>query len=566
MTVHSKEVLEQELWSHKASKGLGTILDEIRREAVYQAQQLGVADPDNAAADALEHLVLQVAEHVEKFVRVVPPEVVPPEVEAGKVMVRVYAQEFRWWARAVIRNRLYSILRAQRSHMSVQGVTVEQLEFYAEQNAELSGSDSPWSADYETLLEERDKLVILLDLLLEMKESHRDLILGRMAGFTRLQLEEQVGFTPGSQSVIVNRQRPRFEARPKELEVGRQTLFQPPELDLPLTGPDTPLLSRALVALKEQPGTRLLGAVQRLKGGLKPSFQARLAGFWDCVTATCLELELKEQSTRIQQGRERIENFLLSRERGSGASSGPHTPLPPSGSKPSNRRINAMQPSENHRHVNRLHKLSEEAPEQALLALLEDPAVFSGLSRGRARMLAQARETRDAHLTQQVSLVDRLLSLATDAIDEAARWLEIPVMQPLAIRGEATSAPQTERQQSVPLVFSEELRQGNNPHCFVWQLEGQELRLLYPRLPSDPLRRRELAGQTFLARRSMEQPDICLLLMQVRSEALATQLKTMARREGELQAWLASHLLTEASTDVEVQRVTLHSATTSDVG
>lgn len=524
------------LWAQPSSSGRGTLLDEARREAQLQSVQLKMSDPDNDAAEAMAHLLSQLPAFVHLFVQ--PDGTVEPA-------------SFRKWSRTVLRNRLLELKRKLRPERGLQPVEPEIPDT----------PDRPWPTDVESMLTERDKLLLLLELLLQLDEPKRDLLLARMAGFSRSQVTECLPYTEASQSVVVSRLRAQFQTRPTEFEAERSRLYDDPSNDPPLAGPDVPLLTQALMALEAPAGTHLLLGTLRLRKDLKLVFQSRLAGFWDCVIASGLALALADARSRVLEGREKLEAFLANRQRGAGHT---HRSAGASAHKGiSTMKSHLPRPSDTAQRMGGLLELADRDPAQALAQLMADPEVSRALARGRKRNRAQEAQAQEARAvepratqTEQQplrSLAERLWALAGDALADAQSWLELPLGSALAVRGvgEDPAQPIATDPTGVEafpssnaayrvVTFTPALAKIPDACTFVFQLEGEQLTLVYPK-PHEPCENALLPGRSFIVRGSVASTEVRLLVVQVEAAQLP-RFASGVEREVVLVAWLRGRL------------------------
>lgn len=534
------------LWAHPASSGRGTLLDEARRESQLQSIQLKMSDPDNDAGEAMTHLLSQLPAFVHLFVQ--PDGTIDPA-------------SFRKWSRTVLRNRMLELKRKLRPERGLQQVEPELLDTFAARSAEADTPDRPWPTDVESMLTERDKLLLMLELLLQLDELKRDLLLARMAGFSRSQVTECLPYTEASQSVVVSRLRAHFQARPTEFDAERPRLYDDPNNDPPLVGPDVPFLTQALKALGAPAGTHLLLGTVRLRRDLKLVFQSRLAGFWDCVIASGMELALADARSRVLEGREKVEAFLANRQRGTGRPDGSSGASATKGIP--TMKSHTPRRSDTAQRMSGLLELADRDPAQALAQLFQDPEVSRGLARGRRHnraqeaQAAQASEARaqQAQLEREplLSLAERLWKLAGEALADAQSWLELPLGSALAVRGvgEDPTQPVATDPTGVEVfpssnaayrvvTFTPALAKTPDACTFVYQLEGDQLKLVYPK-PHEPCENAQLPGRSFIVRGSTASTEVRLLVVQVEASHLP-RFASGTAREAALMAWLRGRL------------------------
>lgn len=458
--------------------------DTMLKIAHSYALQFRAPDPESDAQEALAWLWQKLPQHIDLFVT-------PSDTFDEDGLMR--------WSRTVIRNKLHE-LRRRASREPLTSACELDLEHFNTSKRSSSGQDNGPPSNVETLFIERDKLLLLLSLILQ-KPQKVELILGRMAGFSPEQLSSCLPFAKDSIPVIVCNWK--SELLPK-LNLDRRPIRPQvectPDQDVPLFTGWTPRLMEAFRDLPGTGGLDLLKQLMTTPPRERHRYLARMAGFWDAVVADVWEQPLSVHRRLLEAQRTRLEHLLQDN-----SAPPPQDTLHVGDSGTMSHTHILTVSGQDAAQMQALLELAQRAPAEVLRILLADADVLRGLERGRRALRVSQSTPRVA----PAELVAVFWQAVQNLQGEMSRWLEPVVPQAVAMR---SAQPE---QQFLALRAGEEVNEGTPGVLVLWKLDAQGINPVRPVSPGAGLPEGIRPGDTWLVRGVSESVPVRLLLLRV---------------------------------------------------
>lgn len=498
-------------------KPLGEVLLDY---AVWRAREMGFPDPEDAAADAILHLVQVTPADLHRFCR-----------QDGTVDVA----GLRAWSRKVIDNHLISQWRKYARNLSLLVADKPALEH-----------QDPHSLRAEQLLMRLDLQIAQLYTLKGLNDEKFFRVVSRLLEITNKDIAVLTEVTEKAIEAFFAWLRKQigtdFQTIPKNI----RRCFRNPADDEPLATADTPKLAATLAASDSASMLKLIDATKVLTVALRFRFLSRLVGYWDCSLASVLHITIPRQELSIAEARCLLEEKLemppgsdSERNQTRGRGPGKARSSSPAVTQAEGTRMTTHFSHLTDEGLQALLQSVEQHPGETFTELLQNPDLLESLAAGRRQYVAPQ------VLPRSLSVAERLWRFATqtrdalqEQLEDAVAWL-VP-LNPSLVRGHDD--------EPLVYVFANEVGDRTGQHCVLLQVKGQQFERLYPVELSDESRCEHLQGVEVPLIVASGETHLQLVLLWLPAAEFA-KLKTLlqevtySERPTVFEAWLKSIML-----------------------